>query len=49
MGMGAMNNELMNKLGGRKKAGSPEPKPESSEPAAGMFCAILRLEICWVF
>ena len=42
MGMGAMNNELMNKLGGRKKAGSPEPKPESSEPAAGTYRGIVR-------
>jgi len=34
MGMGAMNSELMNKLGGRKKPSSPEPKPESPEPSA---------------
>jgi hypothetical protein len=38
MGMGAMNNELMSKLGGRKKASSssPEPKPDSPEPSPGM-------------
>ena len=43
MGMGAMNNELMNKLGGRKKASSPEPKVESSEPAAGKYWRIKLL------
>jgi hypothetical protein len=57
MGMGAMNSELMNKLGGRKKPSSPEPKPESSEPSAGRSTLYASLDmistaIChlnWVF
>lgn len=41
MGMGAMNNELMSKLGGRKKPSSPEPKAEPSEPSAGVLLVLL--------
>lgn len=40
MGMGAMNSELMNKLGGRKKPASPEPKAEASEASTGRIVVI---------